>query len=93
MKTNLVILRIPIKTVTRNAMLQGLSLCNAGVSYVSDPTQNTFHTLVVRGSVIEQLVWLLPFKKRTALLWFPQKQQWDNLKIHTQTHPVGKYMR
>lgn len=32
-------------------------------------------------------------KKRTALLWFPQKQQWDNLKIHTRTHPVGKYMR
>lgn len=33
--------------------------------------------------VSEQLFLLLAFKKRTALLWFPQKQQRDNLKIHT----------
>lgn len=59
------------------------SMTNTGVSSVTDPTEDTFHRMGVQGFPLLTACLAVTFLKRTALLWFPQKQQWDNLNIYT----------
>lgn len=68
---------------------------NAGVSYVRDQTENTFHIKGLQGFISEQLAWLyvsLPLKNGQLCFGFLENKQWDQLEnTQTGTHPVGKY--
>lgn len=61
-----------------------VSFCNAGVNYVRDQTENTFHIMGVQGFIIKQLAWLyvsLP-KNGQLCFGFLQNNSGMNLKIH-----------